>query len=506
MAHKRSVMAQGRTLLASNRCFWLIVGLLLVEASWLALSGRYPMAFDEDYHLGIIRLYAHHLSPFWSAQPAGANALGAVARDPSYLYHWLMSFPYRLITLFTKDQTIIVLLLRAINIALFSTALPLFRRLLLRTGASRTIVHFCLLLFVLIPVVPLLAAQINYDNLLIPMVGLIMLCASQLHDRLQTTRKLDVGLLLTLVALCLAAAIIKYAALPIFVAIAIFVIWDLRVTATSWRMVGQHVRQGFRQLAVAQKWLLVLALLLLAGLNIERYGVNLIRYHNPVPDCSKVLTVQQCSAYGPWIRDYNFSINKVDEEKNPVIYMGDWLKGMWIRLFFAVDGPATQFQTRGPLAVPGFGSLILIAFGVVALVTRVPRVLKRYHAPTLWLMAGVMAFYVAALWLDNYRAWVRTGQPVAINGRYLLPIMLPLLLLTVLSAKELLSGRRRVQGLLAAGAVLTLLWGGGALTYILRSEDTWYWPAQPVYDVNHALKRVLGPVTPGYADKIQFLD
>src|SRR3954465_971475 len=114
--------------LGSSWFFWLIVGLLVVQATWIAFSGRYPMAFDEDYHLGIIRLYAHHLNPFWSGQPAGADMYGAVFRDPSYLYHWLMSFPFRLVE--HSSQMTQVMFLRLINIALLASALPLFRRLL----------------------------------------------------------------------------------------------------------------------------------------------------------------------------------------------------------------------------------------------------------------------------------------------------------------------------------------------------------------------------------------
>ncbi len=56
-------------LLGSSKFFWAIVVVVVLQAAWIALSGRYPMAFDEDFHLGIIRLYAHHASPFWSSQP-----------------------------------------------------------------------------------------------------------------------------------------------------------------------------------------------------------------------------------------------------------------------------------------------------------------------------------------------------------------------------------------------------------------------------------------------------
>src|SRR5579872_6980280 len=95
-----------RQILSSNKYFIGLVLFFICEALWIAFSGHYPMAFDEDFHFGVIKIYAHHISPFLSHQPANADEFGAIFRDPSYLYHYLMSFPYRLITLFTKDQTI----------------------------------------------------------------------------------------------------------------------------------------------------------------------------------------------------------------------------------------------------------------------------------------------------------------------------------------------------------------------------------------------------------------
>src|SRR5665213_1702427 len=203
-----------------SRTFFRGVPLLLVlQAAWIALSGRYPMAFDEDFHLGIIRLYAHHLGPFWSGQPANADMFGAVARDPSYLYQYLMSFPYRLISLFTSDQTIQVLILRAINIGLFSSGVVLYRRLGLKTGASTALVNICTLLFILIPITPLLAAQINYDNLLLPASAITLLLAVNFEAFLAKHKRLNVKILLQLLIACLLTSLVKYAFLPMFVAI-----------------------------------------------------------------------------------------------------------------------------------------------------------------------------------------------------------------------------------------------------------------------------------------------
>jgi hypothetical protein len=196
-------------LVANRKFFWVVIALLVLQAAWIALSGRYPMAFDEDFHFGIIKLYAHHLSPIWSGQPPSSDTFGAVTRDPSYLYQYLMSFPYRLINLFTRDQTILVLSLRAIDIGLFAWGLTLYRRLLLRTGASKALVHACLLIFVLIPIAPFLAAQINYDNLFLPMVALALLLVLRFDRQITHHKRLDVKNLAQLLVVCFSASQVK---------------------------------------------------------------------------------------------------------------------------------------------------------------------------------------------------------------------------------------------------------------------------------------------------------
>jgi hypothetical protein len=367
--------------------------------------------------------------------------------------------------------------------------------------------HACLLVFVLIPAVPLLAAQINYDNLLFPLVALTLLLALRFDEHLVHQRRIDLQTLLQLVVLCLLTSLVKYAFLPVLVAISGFVlvrIWQRRRSlsgawlglAAAWRRLNRRARVG-----------LLAALLLASGLFMQRYGVNLVRYHAPVPDCGQVLTVKQCSEYGPWIRDYNYKLNKldVDAEKSPLTFTADWFYGMWLRLFFAVSGPDTQFQTRGPLLIPGIGAIIFAVGGIVVTLAALPKLWGRYNTSRLWLCLAVTVSYVAALWLDNYRAYLQVGQPVAINGRYLLPILLPVFLVVALALNELTKRRPDLKLIVVAVSVICLAWGGGALTFILRSNNDWYWPNAAVHSANHAVQRTLGPLTPGYDQPTQFL-
>lgn len=483
--------------LSSKRCFYLIIVFFVVEAVWIALSGRYPMAFDEDFHLGIIRLYAHHISPFWGGHPAGADAFGAITRDPSYLYQWLMSFPYRLISVFTANQTIQVILLRFIDIGLFTWGLFLYRKLLLKTGASRGLVHFALAIFVLIPIAPLLAAQINYDNLLMPLTAFFLLLTLDFTDSIKPRKPLAGRSLLAIFIVGLLISLVKYAFLPMLVATGAFIgvrLWQVRPTF---------------KLTIPTKsttWLLAALLVLSLGVFAQRYGVNMIRYHKPVPSCDEVLSVQQCSAYGPWNRDHVYAqIKPAEAETSPLVFMADWFYNMWFRTFFAVDGPATTFATRGPFILPAVGAIVFSVAALVATVVSWSKVWRRYNHNALLLFILVMAVYVLALWADGYSSFLQTGRPVALNGRYLLPIYPLLLIILALGVNSYLQVRERLKFALATTAIICMLWGGGALTYILRNNDAWLWTSRPVRDANHAVQKTIGPLVPGNNDPAAFM-
>lgn len=483
--------------ISSNRFYWFIIIFFVFQASWIALTGLYPMAFDEDFHLGIIRLYAHHISPFWSSQPDGANVFGAVYRDPSYLYHYLMSFPYRLISNFTSDQTIQVLILRAINIGLFTSGLIVFRRVLSFASSSKALVNTCLFALTLIPVIPLLAAQINYDNLMFPLTGLLFLLTLRVNQILVSRKIIAVDHLLLIGIVGLLTSLVKYAFLPIFAVVFVYLLIRFRQIFKRWIQVWFSLCKSLPNLNNVKSWFMVALLVLSFGLFFQRYGVNVALYHTPVPDCGKVLSVDACSSYSPWRRDYHYSQSKVNSTISPIVFTGDWFHGMWQRLFFSVDGPTTHNQTRSPMLMPLVASVIVSSFGVVLLLKYGKRILKTYDASVLALFIAVSAVYIGVLWFDQYLAFVRTGRAVAINGRYLLPVLLLLLLMIGLAYQQWLIKRSNLKSVILVVIFICLLWGGGALTYILRSNDAWYWPNSTVRTLNHSVQSVLGPVTLG---------
>lgn len=492
-------------IVSSKYFFGGIVAFFVIQAVWIALSGRYPMAFDEDFHLGIIKLYAEHLSPFWVAPPEGAEKFGAITRDPSYLFHYAMSFPYLLISALTDNQTIQVLILRFMNIGLFATGLVLWRKALLKTGASKAIIHACLLLLVLIPVVPLLAAQLNYDNLLMLVLPLVLLLTINVAQELIKYKRVNTQSLLLLAATCMAASLVKYAFLPILLAVVVYLILILWRAGEGAKKLLLSFGFGWTAISRGMRWALVVLLLITGVLFAERYGLNMIKYHSPVADCSQVLSVEQCRKYGPWARNYRIMNDSTINNSSIATYTADWFHGMWLRSFFAVDGPASNFQSRAPLLLPGMSVLVLIGVSLVAFLLRGRVVWYRYNAPVLWLFLFVSVMYVGILWLNGYQEFLKLGQSVAINGRYLVLVAPMLFMISALAVNELLGERRMVKAVFAVLAVLCFAWGGGAATYVLRGNSQWYWPSNTVQSANKTMRDTFGPVTPGYYSPTKFL-
>jgi hypothetical protein len=485
------------TILGSKRFFWVIFGFFIFESVWIALSAVYPMAFDEDFHFGLIKIYSHYWLPFLSTQPPNANAFGAVARDPSYLYHYLMSFPYRVIALVVHGQTAQVILLRFINIGLFGSALVLFRQVLLRVKVSRTLTNLSLLLFVLIPIVPQLAAHINYDNLLIPLIAWTCLLTFRAIDEIRQ-KKPSMRTFLILGSICMFAALVQYAFLPVFLAVLLFLSY---VVYRSYRHkfgdFPRDILKGWRKQSLLAKIVLICVFVISFGMFAERDGVNLVKYHTFTPNCSSILSVNACSSYGAWDRNYTthqavLASPTAIRYFNPIEYVGVWSYWIWYRLFFAINGPASGFTNYPPLPLPSAAAAIIGIVGVVAIIKWRRQIFRGNSYLAFFFV--VCLLYLLALWIDGYAQYRYTNELVFMNGRYVLPILIPMVAIAGRAFSIALRKSPARKSLFAVVTLLLFFQGGGVLTFITRSDSTWDWPNSVVVKVNNAAREVTRPV------------
>jgi hypothetical protein len=488
--------SRGRRLLQGLSSPWAwraVLLFFLLEALWFVFSARYPMAFDENYHFGLIKLHAAQWLPFFTAQPPNAGAYGAVVRDPSYLYHWLMSYPYRVISIFTHNQTAQIIFLRILNVAMFAYGLTLYRRVVRRLGVSRPLTNCLFAVFVLIPVVPFLAAHINYDNMFFVAVPATALLALRLRASIEA-HEVSARALLELLVVLLLSSLIKYPYLPVLLVTVAFIVWQLRTHGLLGRAGLRAFVNSFRRLPKVFGVVLVLFCLLSAGLFAERYVGNMLRYHNPVPACDAVISEDECMQYGPYGRDKVFIQTKPTSfHPNPVVYVWQWVYGMWYRLFFAIN---YDYATAPPLLLVSGLAVAGALFVFLGMVLRF-RTLFSGRATRQFILCLIVG-YALVLFLDGFRSYAKTGQPVAINGRYLIPFLPFLFAFGVLAWSDLLKKRQTLK-LSIAGAVLAvlLLQGGGAMTYIIRSQDSWLWPNHDVVRVNQVVREIAWPLIVG---------
>jgi hypothetical protein len=281
----------------------------------------------------------------------------------------------------------------------------------------------------------------------------------------------------------------------VLLAVGAFVLWRL------WRdrLLGPAGLRAFAtdfvSLAGLRQGVLVVACLLSFGLFAERYAVNVVAYHDPVPACNAVISLDECTQYGPFWRDYQYAQTK-PATFHPHLYgyVWQWLYGMWYRLFFAIN---YDYATRPPLLVISLVYVLLAVLALVGIVLRFRQLFAGHVARQLvgWVTLG----YILVLFVDGFNAYSRTGQPVAINGRYLIPFLPFLFGFGGLAWAGLLRGRLSAVKATAAGVVIAVLvlQGGGVLTFVVRSSDNWYWNNGVVRSVNRGVRNVVSPIVLG---------
>jgi len=480
------------SLLGSNRLFWFIFGIFIFEASWIALSAAYPQAFDESFHFGLIQTYSHHWLPYLSKQPVGGDVYGTVARDPSFLYHYLMGFIYRLINLFVHGQVGQVIIFRFIDIGLFAASLPIFKKVLSRVGLSDQLANVILFLFILIPVVPQLAGQVNYDDLLMPLVALSALLSFNVIDQIKA-KKLDAKSIVWLFLICLIALLVKIEFAPIFLGIVLYLIYLIYESykLSTAKLIKQFISSWKKQSLVWKIFVIVL-FLFLGSMFVQRDVVNVIKYHSVDPNCSKVLTAKQCNNYSVWNVDNGWHQAIVDSRTkvtfmSPVHYLGSWAYWMWYRLFFAVNGP-NNFTNYPPLPLPIAASIIVFFYFIYSIFRYRRSILKQNSY--LVFLSWICLLYVAILIFQGYSDYRYTDTLELMNGRYLLPILI--FIGAIAGSAFSLSLKSSVSKKLIFSMLVLIMFleGGGLLTFIARSDNTWYWNNGAVVNVNHEAKKI----------------
>jgi hypothetical protein len=156
---------------------------------------------------------------------------------------------------------------------------------------------------------------------------------------------------------------------------------------------------------------------------------------------------------------------------------------------FAANGQASNYAVGAPIPILSTLFTVVLLGGLVLVVFMGRRIL--WSNPVNRALSVIVLFYLAALWLQNYSDYMHLGQPVAIQGRYLIPVLIPILILLAQLISQLLQKYRHAKVALSLVLIILLLQGGGISTYIIRSDQSWYWQNTTVNKINSKSRSVL---------------
>lgn len=478
--------------IGSAAFFWGGIILFSLQASWLAYSNLYPLPFDEYYHYGIITIYSHQWSPFIHSQPLDAGLFGDITRMPSYVYHYLMSFPYRFLDIFINGERSLIVSLRLMNVAMMVGGMVLFRKLLVREGITTRVVHLAIIAFAFTPIITLLAAHINYDNMMFLLTPVLLTSAVNIIRN-------KGNLAFNLIALWgtgLITVMVKHSFAPI---LAIVVAYLLILLVGRYRKSLYGVLRGsvLKKKSSAMFALLIFFAIIGTFLFAERYGGNILMFGKVTPPCEIVQSKDVCSSNTVWSRNQENLKNKPSTlPYGPREFAEYWVDRM-IRGYFAVFSHAPQkvisirepygpIELRRLFMVHLIGASIVISVGVVMLVSQLKGI-WRDEISRFFLTTSVG--YLATLFLFNVIQYINMGKPEAIQARYTVPLLIPVFILIALSVK------REIRHPVIVGSLLVLMvlhiLTGGIVGRLYWNPQSWLWPEQTVITTNSILQDII---------------
>lgn len=401
-----------RDLIASKKFFYSLVAFITLSCIFFAASITYRIPSDEFYHLEFISFYADQSpihSPFIANQGLDNFELRDITRTPSYLYHYVLSFPLWMVREFTSSLFAQVFVLRMLTIGIGIASLFVVRRILRQIGATSFVQNMVIGMLGLTGMLLWVFASINYD---VPAIALYLLCVSVALSIVQgkgiTTKRLV--MFVTLAMLCV---LTKVTFIPF---LAILAVVTLILKRHDLRFVQNLTLKRWKHIAL-------LALFLVTSfLFVERIGSNIIRYQQIEVSCDKVHTYQQCMQDDVFSRNENqlkvYATQKASGQGvsyQPYQFTQSWLRMMYERIHFYFGH---QQMTAGPGA-----KAFAVIIGSFMLGLAIAFWRRIAETPGERLLLAITASYTLVMYIFNLQTYLKFGQPYAFQGRYLLPVI-----------------------------------------------------------------------------------
>lgn len=396
---------------SSRRFLYLVLGWFTLQAIYTALTTRFFIPPDEQFHFQFIEFYATGSNtPFPSSQEGYYN-LGEIVQTPFFIFHYVLGQFVKITGLdITANSTFYLLRLINIGISLLSLVTIIRIAKFLKLSTFTTNIGLFMITNTLMFV--FLSGAISYDNLFI-LAGLTTILYS-----LYLSEKLTLRSLLKFVLALAIGSMTKITFLPVgFLAVLYVLVSYFHAGKKNVRKLSSKFSKTI-QFTLKNTALFVLCVLSVSLL-LLKYIPNLANYSSLEPKCDRVLTLEQCRESALFVR--NERIYKTDPrvaETPPYEYIFNWSTLIQERTF-GVFG----HKVITPLPMIAFGIFLLAVWWIIIGIRHYSRS-KPEHI-LLYFSLGYALFVL----VQNYLIYQASGRiTFAVHGRYLF-VSLPLLYL-----------------------------------------------------------------------------
>lgn len=457
--------------------FGFIVAIVVIQASWYAFSFQ-PSMYDEAMHFELTQMYSEQASPFITHQDSKWDSLGQITRDPDYLFYYLMSWPLKLVSQFTDSVMIQLNVLRFICTTIFIVGLFFFRKAFLSMGLSKMLVNLSLLFFVITPGVAVLPGVLNYDNVVILLTGILFyLAVKNIQENKVSFTRISLIILIGLVG-----APIKVEFLAIYAPVFLYLVFNTfnKYHASFFRKFSA----SFMKTRIWLRLALITSMIIGGALFIERPIVNLFEYHSLSPKCTQILSKERCSVNNIANR------NMVNSENRKA--RGDEFKPIDVyNYFLTLWFPTIIRHHASPAATLSVMKFIYLNFFTVGIALALLYMRDLFKKNEFKVIGITILVYVAAVLYSNYSAFVDQAVPVAMNGRYIFPVLPFIIVFVAIAVKKILRSIRLATTIPVIVFFLIMTQGGGVITYIMDDYQPVFWQNSFMKDANANLKNVL---------------
>jgi hypothetical protein len=435
------------TFISSKLFLKLVFFWFVIQALYMAISTKIGIPPDENYHISFIRLYAERSLDPWLSSQNGFYELGEVVKTPFFLYHYLLSLPFRLFS----SWEYAVFILRFVNILLGFLSLNLVVRIGRFLKLSPLVINTSLFMMSNTIMFVFLSASVNYDNLFIVLSLLTVLLS------LIFLKKPNIKLLIILVITVLAGMLVKISFLPVVILLIPVAQRAIFFRKKLWSSLKDEAKN------VRTVMLLVVSISLL-GLFIGRYVGNIVQYGNYAPSCTQVLSVNQCRKNGIYARS-----EKLDSRipkpatRSSFEYFFDWI----VRIEEGTFGIYAH-QSTSPTPIIFIAVQLFLVIGFIALVRKI-----RLKDRQLLLLLVFVGLYTLVLLIKNHSVYeVRGVFGLALQGRYVFAI-LPLVYL-IFNHYTYLFLNSRLSKIIFIFVMFLAFSTASLPSYILTTDSAWH--------------------------------